>query len=419
MSAGAAAHSCYMLYNGISHDETPGLTGYTAEGDVAGNSGNVAVSSQINTSARSHIELWMSGPFHAIGVLRPNLRSTGFGKCDMDSTPTWHSGATLDVLRGLGGGAAPSRPDPVPRQRHHDQPRPLRRRVAEPHDLLRLDRLCRPADHRHDAGSRQQRQQPRSIGPNGQADRGLRALAPRTPAALPSRSCRATTQSSSCPARCWPRAPTPLPPTPRLAMSTGASRSIRPQQPESSRPVPVAQPTARATGFAPLAPARIVDTRSSTGAARLVAGSHHPHPGHRPGRGPLHRQGGHGQRHVDRPGRLRLPHHVELLGTPPGGLHAELLAPTRQSPTPRPSRSTAPASCAPSAAGLPICSSTSVATTPHRPTGRYMPVSPVRLMDSREGVGTPARLARRPGRRAAGRRRRRRARPTPPQSPST
>ena len=45
MSAGAVQHSCYMLYNGISHDETPGLQGYTPEGDVAGNSGNVAVSS--------------------------------------------------------------------------------------------------------------------------------------------------------------------------------------------------------------------------------------------------------------------------------------------------------------------------------------------------------------------------------------
>ena len=110
MSAGAAAHSCYMLYNGISHDETPGLQGYTPEGDVAGNSGNVAVSSLINTSARSHVELWMSGPFHAIGILRPNLHSTGFGKCDFASTPTWHSGATLDVLRGLGNRPTPRRP---------------------------------------------------------------------------------------------------------------------------------------------------------------------------------------------------------------------------------------------------------------------------------------------------------------------
>ncbi len=86
MSDGAAKHSCYMLYNGISHDEVPGLTGYTPEGDVAGNSGNVAVSSVIDTSARSHVELWMTGPFHAIGVLRPNLVSTGFGKCDLRRT---------------------------------------------------------------------------------------------------------------------------------------------------------------------------------------------------------------------------------------------------------------------------------------------------------------------------------------------
>ena len=83
MSAGAQLHSCYMLYNGITHDEVPGLTGYTPEGDAAGNSGNVAVSSAINTSARSHVELWMTGPFHAIGVLRPNLRSSGFGHCDL------------------------------------------------------------------------------------------------------------------------------------------------------------------------------------------------------------------------------------------------------------------------------------------------------------------------------------------------
>jgi Cysteine-rich secretory protein family len=111
LTSSATKHSCYMLQNNISHDEEPGLPGYSAEGDVAGNSGNVAVSSVVNTSDRSHIELWMSGPFHAIGVIRPNLLSTGFGKCDQASTPTpWHSGATLDVLRGLGSAPRPSQP---------------------------------------------------------------------------------------------------------------------------------------------------------------------------------------------------------------------------------------------------------------------------------------------------------------------
>ena len=109
-SQGATNHSCYMLYNGISHDEIPGRQGYTTSGDNAGNNGNVAVSSAFGTSARSHIELWMTGPFHAIGVLRHNLRSVGFGKCDLSTTPQWRSGATLNVLNGLAATPRPSTP---------------------------------------------------------------------------------------------------------------------------------------------------------------------------------------------------------------------------------------------------------------------------------------------------------------------
>lgn len=101
LSAGAYNHSCYMLYNGISHDETPGLPGYTTTGDNAGNKGNVAVSSVYGTSVRSHVELWMTGPFHAIGVLRHNLRTVGFGKCDKTETSPWKSGATLNIIDGL------------------------------------------------------------------------------------------------------------------------------------------------------------------------------------------------------------------------------------------------------------------------------------------------------------------------------
>jgi hypothetical protein len=114
-SAQAQAHSCYMLQNGIAHDEIPGRPGYTSGGDVAGNSGNVAVSSSVGASPRSHIELWMTGPFHAIGILRHNLRTTGFGLCASDNTPTpWHSGATLDVIRGLDNTPRPSQPTVFP-----------------------------------------------------------------------------------------------------------------------------------------------------------------------------------------------------------------------------------------------------------------------------------------------------------------
>jgi hypothetical protein len=109
-SAEATAHSCYMLQNGISHDEIPGHPGYTPGGDVAGNSGNVAVSSSVDAKARNHIDLWMTGPFHAIGILRHNLTSSGFGLCTGDPTPTpWRSAGTLDVIRGIDG----SRPRPT------------------------------------------------------------------------------------------------------------------------------------------------------------------------------------------------------------------------------------------------------------------------------------------------------------------
>jgi len=101
MSDGALKHSCYMLDNGITHDEIEGDVGYTPEGDLAAQNGNVAVHSSADTSARSHIDLWMSAPFHAIGLLRPNLATSGFGLCADQGAPAWHSAATLDIMSGL------------------------------------------------------------------------------------------------------------------------------------------------------------------------------------------------------------------------------------------------------------------------------------------------------------------------------
>ncbi len=108
-SNGARNHSCWMLLNGIAHDEAPGTPGYTADGDQAGNSGNVAVSSSSTATARRHIDLWMSGPFHAIGLLRPSLQQAAFGMCASPPNPSttqWKSAATLDVIRGNNWGAA-------------------------------------------------------------------------------------------------------------------------------------------------------------------------------------------------------------------------------------------------------------------------------------------------------------------------
>lgn len=105
---GAAKHACYMLYNNIGHSEDPAKYGYSPEGAKAAQESNVAVSSALGASARSHIDLWMTGPFHAVGILRPALKTVAFGKCDEDSarTPTWHSGAALNVIAGLDNNAA-------------------------------------------------------------------------------------------------------------------------------------------------------------------------------------------------------------------------------------------------------------------------------------------------------------------------
>ncbi len=103
-SEGTENHSCWMLLNGIAHDEQPGTPGYTSSGDAAGNASNVAVTSVASTPPRRHIDLWMSGPFHAIGILRPELTSTSFGICaspPKPSTTSWKSGAALDVIRGM------------------------------------------------------------------------------------------------------------------------------------------------------------------------------------------------------------------------------------------------------------------------------------------------------------------------------
>lgn len=101
-AAQAEQHSCYMLLNGIAHDELPDRPGYTPGGDVAGNSGNVAVSSTATDGPREYVNLWMTAPFHAIGILRPALSRTAYGQCAGSESPTpWRSAATLDVVRGL------------------------------------------------------------------------------------------------------------------------------------------------------------------------------------------------------------------------------------------------------------------------------------------------------------------------------
>ncbi len=113
LSGGARNHSCWMLVNGMSHAESPGTWGYSASGDRAGRNGNLSLHSDPSLTAREHIDQWMGGPFHAIGILRPGLSSTGFGMCSSPPSPSSgfaKSAATLDVLSGLTGNRRTSSP---------------------------------------------------------------------------------------------------------------------------------------------------------------------------------------------------------------------------------------------------------------------------------------------------------------------
>ncbi|MDX1662988.1 MAG: CAP domain-containing protein [Candidatus Promineifilaceae bacterium] len=101
-SYGSWLHSRYMVKeDAITHGEDPSSEWYTEEGDIAGRKGNIAVSWSVYARNAFAIDLWMSGPFHAIRILDPRLYETGFGSY-REEIGYWKMAATLDVSRGRG-----------------------------------------------------------------------------------------------------------------------------------------------------------------------------------------------------------------------------------------------------------------------------------------------------------------------------
>jgi uncharacterized protein YkwD len=101
-SLGAQNHARYMVENDyIGHDEDPANPWYTSEGQQAAQNGDVMVHSSLSTTDMYAIDLWMRGPFHAVGIIDPALSTTGFGSYRRD-TGLYKMGAVLDVIRGLG-----------------------------------------------------------------------------------------------------------------------------------------------------------------------------------------------------------------------------------------------------------------------------------------------------------------------------
>lgn len=115
-SRGARLHSRYMVRTGdITHEEDPSEPAYTAAGDAAGSNGNVALSTspERDWTERGEVEGWMAAPFHALGMVDPALRRSGFGWWLEERRGMWSLGSTLDVLRGRSGDGA-SRPHAWP-----------------------------------------------------------------------------------------------------------------------------------------------------------------------------------------------------------------------------------------------------------------------------------------------------------------
>jgi uncharacterized protein YkwD len=101
-SDGTWKHARYMVKNDyIGHSEDPANPWYTPEGLQAAQSSNLMVSSNVNTTDEDAISLWMSGPFHALGIIDPALHEAGFGSY-RENIGSYRMGAALDVIRGLG-----------------------------------------------------------------------------------------------------------------------------------------------------------------------------------------------------------------------------------------------------------------------------------------------------------------------------
>ncbi len=101
-SLDSAQHSRYMVYTGnLGHNQDPASPYFTRAGQTAAENGNIAAGYIGSDPYEWAFNYWMSAPFHAIPMLDPQLRSTGFAEY-RDAAGVQTVAATLDVRRGLG-----------------------------------------------------------------------------------------------------------------------------------------------------------------------------------------------------------------------------------------------------------------------------------------------------------------------------
>lgn len=110
-AAGLQAHYSYLENTpdalrvgefASAHTENPASPWYSEGGATAGASADLMLGAV--GSARANVEGWLASPFHAIGILRPGLRSAAYAATS--------GAAGLDVIRGLDR-SAPASKEPV------------------------------------------------------------------------------------------------------------------------------------------------------------------------------------------------------------------------------------------------------------------------------------------------------------------
>lgn len=99
-SSGDLLHARYTVKNNVlQHSEDPGNPWYTAEGNAAAGASNVAAHSATGLDKKWAIQMWMKGPFHAVGILDPSLTRVGYGEYS-EADGGLQTAAALNVISG-------------------------------------------------------------------------------------------------------------------------------------------------------------------------------------------------------------------------------------------------------------------------------------------------------------------------------
>ena len=101
LSSDAVRHSKYMVINGVvSHSENSGNPGYSSAGNASAGRSNVYGTTLWTTTDVAAVDGWVTGPFHAVGFLTPNLVEVGFGSYRNANASYIRMAATLDIWGG-------------------------------------------------------------------------------------------------------------------------------------------------------------------------------------------------------------------------------------------------------------------------------------------------------------------------------